>query len=124
MVDLHPSACDFQGDFGEGGVRGKSPGTEVSRFSAAQGHTMKSAKSGQNLDQVSLLVHEISNMICSIRMHASSLSVDPNSCESAHEILDVSRQIEARVMTLAAMAEKPSPHHKSEEPTDRHGGKG
>jgi hypothetical protein len=75
---------------------------------------MKSDKSGRNLDQVSLLVHEISNMICCIRMHASSLSVGPSLCEPANEILEVSRRLEARVMSLAALAEKSSPTDESE----------
>ncbi len=74
---------------------------------------MKSAKSGQNLDQVSLLVHEISNMICSIRMHANSLSVEPKVLQSANEILEVSRQVEVCVMTLAALARKVPTHRRS-----------
>jgi hypothetical protein len=106
LVDLRASPCDFQGGFGEGGVKVKSPQPlRLLASSAAPSHTMKSAKSGGNVVQVSLLVHEINNLICCIRMHASSLSVESDLRESVNEIIEASRQIETRVMTLASLSE-------------------
>jgi hypothetical protein len=60
-------------------------------------------------DRIWSLVHEINNMICSIRMHADCVSQEPRFHDSAHEILMASRQIETRVQDLAALAGNTSP---------------
>ena len=78
---------------------------------------MTFVKASPVLDQASLLVHEINNMICSIRMYSSSLSAESNFREAADEILEASRQIERRVTSLASLAkETPQKRHKP----DRH----
>jgi len=64
-------------------------------------------KSKAGRDQVSVLVHGIDNMICSIRLHATNLSVDPRLREATDDILRASRQIEALVISLASLARKP-----------------
>ena len=54
--------------------------------------------------QVSLLVHEINNLVCSIRLYATNLQLEPQFCELSKDILSATRQVESRVADLAALA--------------------
>jgi hypothetical protein len=79
---------------------------------------MTFVKASSALDPASLLVHEINNMTCSIRMRTSGLSAESNFHEAADEILEASRQIEKLVTSLASLAkgtaqpQKPDRQHK------------
>jgi len=53
--------------------------------------------------QASWLVHEINNLLCSIRLQATSLLAESQHCEVAQEILVANRQIERHVLSLAGM---------------------
>jgi signal transduction histidine kinase len=69
---------------------------------------VKSAKGKQKQDRVSLIVHEINNMICGLRMQANNLSAKPHLSEPADDIRSASDQIEVLVKQLASLARIPT----------------
>lgn len=72
------------------------------------GATVKSPKDRRGRSQVSLLVHEIGNLLCSVRLHADSLSSGPQTREAVAAIVTASSRIEAQVARLASLAKKTS----------------
>jgi hypothetical protein len=69
-------------------------------------------------DPVSLIVHEIKNMICSLRLQANNLSTEAQLSEVADDIRSASDQIEELVMQLASLVRKPSQHESDGKPVD------
>jgi len=67
---------------------------------------MKLEKSGQEKDPVSLCVHSISNLLCSIRLHANSFLEQEHLREAAEDILTADREIETAVTELALLARR------------------
>ena len=72
---------------------------------------VSNAKCSQESDQVSAIVHEINNMICSLRLIANNLLLETQFGETANDMLDISRRIEALVTSLASLAKNCTDSH-------------
>jgi len=68
--------------------------------------------------EISSVLHEINNMLCTIRLHASCISGDPALQESAKELLEASRSIETQVSTLAGFAKRSCQREVSQQSTE------